>query len=66
MIRNKFKKSTETKTEFASGAEARAHFILKGYTTVSSEDKQVLMRKNDGSHEVKIVRKDFLQWVVEV
>lgn len=51
--------------EFASIAEARCHYLLKGYRTVESSTESCLMTKHDSEGnklgEVIINREGFLQ-----
>jgi hypothetical protein len=53
------------KTEFASGAEATAHYYKKGYQTVVSNDKGRYMQ--NGKSVIKIMATGLLGWkVIEI
>lgn len=58
-------KITKTIKEFASIAEARCHYLLKGYRTVDSNSDSCIMTKHYGEGnklgEVIINREGFLQ-----
>ena len=58
-------KTIKTSKEFASIAEARCHYLLKGYRTIESTAESCLMTKHDGEGnklgEVIINREGFLQ-----
>ena len=58
-------KTAKTIKEFASIAEARCHYLLKGYRTIESSTESCLMTKHDGEGnklgEVIINREGFLQ-----
>lgn len=58
-------KTTKTIKEFASIAEARCHYLLKGYRTIESSTESCLMTKHDAEGnklgEVIINREGFLQ-----
>ena len=55
------------KTNFASIAEARAHYILKGYRTLERNDYVVEMIREDDdfSSKIRIVRNGFMDIIVE-
>lgn len=55
------------KTNFASIAEARAHYILKGYRTLERNDSVVEMIREDDMtiSRIRIVRLGFMDIVVE-
>ena len=55
------------KTNFASIAEARAHYILKGYRTLERNDSVVEMIReyDDFSSKIRIVRNGFMDIVVQ-
>lgn len=55
------------KTNFASIAEARAHYILKGYRTLERNDSVVEMIREDDMtiSRIRIVRLGFMDIIVE-
>ena len=57
-------KTIKTSKEFASIAEARCHYLLKGYRTIESSTESCLMTKHDGEGnklgEVIINREGFM------
>ena len=55
------------KTNFASIAEARAHYILKGYRTLERNDPVVEMIREDDMtiSRIRIVRLGFMDIIVE-
>ena len=63
------KQKTVTQVKFASCAEARAHFVLKGYRTIATSDSHMLVRKpafyDDPEHDLTIAKTEFDGWVVK-
>ena len=55
------------RTNFASIAEARAHYILKGYRTVERNESVVEMIREDDMvvSKIRIVRNGFMDIVVD-
>ena len=55
------------KANFASIAEARAHYILKGYRTLERNDSVVEMIREDDMtiSRIRIVRLGFMDIIVE-
>ena len=55
------------KTNFASIAEARAHYILKGYRTLERNDSVVEMIREDDMtiSRIRIVQLGFMDIIVE-
>lgn len=62
-------KTLKDTKEFASIAEARCHYLLKGYRTIESTAESCLMTKHDGEGnklgEVIINREGFLHIIAE-
>ena len=55
------------KTNFASIAEARAHYILNGYRTLERNDYVVEMIREDDDSEsrIRIIRNGFMDIAVQ-
>jgi threonyl-tRNA synthetase len=67
MITRKFNKRQPMRTEFASGAEARAHFVLQGYKTQMFDQTELTLIKqgHDRFIDVIVVSKvDDTRWIV--
>ena len=68
MISKKFnKKYQPIRTEFASGAEARVHFVLHGYQTKSMDQSQLILTKQGPDQfvdTIKVSKVDETRWIV--